>query len=125
MLHQLLLYFVTRGVLVTLNEVVHVILFEIQPTALYWSVSYRSCIGRMFTCRFSSRMPFQFLACKLYVNTTCKYDSCGISNVDNGLIKKCLSVAMYEPLITETRFDTYLMTLQAQRTNIHAYANGC
>jgi hypothetical protein len=32
---------------------------------------------------------------------------------------------MYEILITEMGFGTYLMTLQAQRTNIHAYANGC
>jgi hypothetical protein len=79
-LHRLLLYFFTRAVLVTLNGVLHLILFAIRPMTLYWSVSYRSCIGRMFTCRFLSRMPFQLLACKLYVNTTCKYkyDSCGI-----------------------------------------------
>lgn len=49
--HQLLLYFITRGILVTLNQFVQLIIYEVQPVSLHW-------------------IPFQLISCKLYVNTT-------------------------------------------------------
>lgn len=51
MLHQLLLYFISRGVLVTSNQFANVIAYETTPLSLHW-------------------MPFHFLSAKLYIVTT-------------------------------------------------------
>lgn len=50
LLHHLHLYFITRGLFVTLTEVARVILYEMQAVSLHW-------------------LPLQFVSCKLYVNT--------------------------------------------------------
>lgn len=50
-LHQLFLYFITRGLLVTLNQVANLIAYEIQTVSFHW-------------------MPFHFISSKLYIITT-------------------------------------------------------
>lgn len=71
LLHHLHLYFITRGLFVTLTEVARVILYEMQAVSLHWSAFYPLSLIKC-SIPSSSRLPLQFVSCKLYVNTMCE-----------------------------------------------------
>lgn len=47
--HRLLLYFITRGTLVTLNQFATLITYEVRPGYLFWSVSCQLSCLQMLT----------------------------------------------------------------------------